>query len=102
LTPEAVLNPSPNLLRTSKEVDKYRIGESQQSFGLRKLSKEEPADKLSTVTESLKLRDSRGNIPTINPVKHVIFSTYEGQIKGLQFAKNVRNLAGKKMPPLYP
>jgi len=102
LSPEIVLEPQPSLLRISKEMEKTKIRESLQSFGLLKSHIHEDSNE-KRANESIKLLDSNDKMVTqINPVKHVIFSTYEGQVRGLQFAKNVRNLAAKQIPPLYP
>lgn len=87
----------------SKDIEKSKIRESLQSFGLMKSHQLEDSNEKKGVNESIKLLDSNDKLVTsINPVKHVIFSTYEGQVKGLQFAKNIRNLASKQIPPLYP
>ena len=87
----------------SKDIEKSKIRESLQSFGLIKshLLLEDSNEKRAN--ESIKLLDSNDKLVTsINPVKHVIFSTFEGQVKGIQFAKNIRNFTSKQIPPLYP
>ena len=79
----------------SKEMEKTKIRESLQSFGLLKSHINEDSNE-KRANESIKLLDSNDKLVSqINPVKHVIVSTYEGQVRGLQFAKNVRNLATK-------
>ena len=64
LSPEIVLEPQPNLLRMSKDIEKSKIRESLQSFGLMKSHHLEDSNEKKGVNESIKLLDSNDKLVT--------------------------------------
>jgi hypothetical protein len=64
LSPEIVLEPQPNLLRMSKEIEKIKIRESLQSFGLLKSHLLEDSNEKKGANESIKLLDSNDKLVT--------------------------------------